>query len=180
MNIEMRIAGLEESVTVTGESPVVDTQATKMTTSFDAEMLASMPSARDQWAILAESPAVRLSRIDVGGSASGTQTGFSVYGTSGQNRPLVEGINSTEGTGDFGNYVDYGSFDEVAVATGAHGADMAVPGVQMQFISKSGEEMRITGRSSPTTRARTGRRSTSTRIRSRAASRAAADCSRKM
>ncbi|MBI4478354.1 MAG: TonB-dependent receptor [Acidobacteria bacterium] len=138
VNIEMRIAGLEESLTVTGESPVVDTQATKITTSFDTQMLASLPNARDQWAILAESPAVRLSRIDVGGSASGTQTGFSVYGTSGQNRPMVEGINSTEGTGAFGNYVDYGSYDEVAVATGAHGADMAVPGVQMQFISKSG------------------------------------------
>lgn len=138
VNIEMRVAGLEESLTVTGESPVVDTQATKITTSFDTQMLASLPSARDQWAILAESPAVRLTRIDVGGSASGTQTGFSVYGTSGQNRPMVEGINSTEGTGAFGNYVDYGSYDEVAVATGAHGADMAVPGVQMQFISKSG------------------------------------------
>jgi outer membrane receptor protein involved in Fe transport len=138
VNIEMKVAGLVESVTVTGESPVVDTQATKITTSFDSEMLASLPSARDQWAVLAESPAVRLSRIDVGGSASGTQTGYTVYGTSGQNRPLVEGINSTEGTGDFGNYVDYGSFDEVAVATGAHAADMAVPGVQMQFISKSG------------------------------------------
>ena len=38
-------------------------------------------------------------RIDVGGSAAGTQTTYFVYGTTGQNRPMVEGINSTEGTG---------------------------------------------------------------------------------
>jgi hypothetical protein len=138
VNVELSVASLQESVTVTGESPVVDTQATKVTTSFDAETLANLPSARDYWAVLAESPSVKLTRIDVGGSASGTQTGYQVYGTSGQNRPMVEGINSTEGTGAFGNYIDYGSMDEIAVNTAAHGADMAVPGVQTQFISKSG------------------------------------------
>lgn len=138
VNIEMNVAGLEENVTVTGASPVVDAQATKVTTSFDAQTLANLPSARDYWAILAEAPAVRLTRIDVGGSAAGTQTAYLVYGTSGQNRPMVEGINSTEATGTFGNYVDYGSFEEVAIGTAAQGAEMAVPGVQAQFISKSG------------------------------------------
>lgn len=138
VNVELGVATLQESVTVTGESPVVDTQATQVTTSFDAETLANLPSARDYWAVLAESPSVKLTRIDVGGSASGTQTGYLVYGTSGQNRPMVEGINSTEHTGAFGNYIDYGSMDEIAVNTAAHGADMGVPGVQTQFISKSG------------------------------------------
>ena len=41
----------------------------------------------------------QAARIDVGGSAAGTQTTYFVYGTTGQNRPMVEGINSTEGTG---------------------------------------------------------------------------------
>jgi hypothetical protein len=138
VNVELGVASLEESVTVTGESPVVDTQATQVTTSFDAETLANLPSARDYWAVLAESPSVKLTRIDVGGSASGTQTGYLVYGTSGQNRPMVEGINSTEHTGAFGNYIDYGSMDEIAVNAAAHSAEMGVPGVQTQFISKSG------------------------------------------
>src|SRR5262245_29442600 len=98
VNVELGVASLSENVTVTGESPVVDTQSTAITTNFDAKTLASMPSARDMWAILAESPAVSLTRIDVGGSAAGTQTGYFVYGTSGQNRPTVEGIVATEGT----------------------------------------------------------------------------------
>ena len=138
VNIEMGMASLQESVTVTGESPVVDTAATAVTTNFGEEQLANLPSARDLWSILAQAPAVSLTRIDVGGSAAGTQTGYFAYGTTGQNRPMVEGIVATEGTAAAGFYYDYGSFDEVSVGTAAHGAEMPWPGIQTQFISKSG------------------------------------------
>ena len=138
VNVELGVATLQESVTVTGESPVVDTQSTTITTNFDAKQLANLPSARDLWAILAESPGVQMNRIDVGGSAAGTQTGYVTYGTTGQNRPTVEGIVATEGTDAAGFYYDYGSFDEVAVNAAAHSAEMPWPGVQSNFISKSG------------------------------------------
>jgi hypothetical protein len=138
VNVELGVASLEESVTVTGASPVVDTSATNVTTNFQAEQLADLPNARDLWAILSAAPAISLTRIDVGGSAAGTQTGYFAYGTTGQNRPMVEGIVATEGTGAAGFYYDYGSFDEVSVGTAAHGAEMPWPGVQSQFISKSG------------------------------------------
>ena len=138
VNVELGVATLQESVTVTGESPVVDTAATTIGTNFNAEQLATLPSARDLWAILAESPGIAMSRIDVGGSAAGTQTGYVVYGTTGQNRPTVEGIVATEGTAAAGFYYDYGSFDEVAVNTAGHSAEMPWPGVQSNFISKSG------------------------------------------
>jgi hypothetical protein len=138
VNVELGVATLQESVTVTGESPVVDTQSTSISTNFDADQLANLPSARDLWAILAESPGVQLNRIDVGGSAAGTQSGYVTYGTTGQNRPTVEGIVATEGTDAAGFYYDYGSFDEVAVNAAAHSAEMPWPGVQSNFISKSG------------------------------------------
>jgi Carboxypeptidase regulatory-like domain len=138
VNAELGVASLQENVTVTGASPVVDTQSTAINTNFDARTLASLPSARDMWAILAESPAVSLTRIDVGGSAAGTQTGYSVYGTSGQNRPTVEGIVATEGTDAAGFYYDYGSFEDVNVETAAHSAEMPWPGVQSMFVAKSG------------------------------------------
>jgi hypothetical protein len=138
VNVELGVATLQESVTVTGASPVVDTQSTTISTNFDARQLASLPSARDLWAILAESPGIQMNRIDVGGSAAGTQTGYVTYGTSGQNRPTVEGIVATEGTDAAGFYYDYGSFDEVSVNAAAHSAEMPWPGVQSNFISKSG------------------------------------------
>jgi Carboxypeptidase regulatory-like domain/TonB dependent receptor len=138
VNMKLGVATLKESVTVTGQSPVVDTAATNITTRFDANHMATLPGARDYWAILSEAPSVKMQRIDVGGSAAGTQTTYVVYGTTGQNRPMIEGINSTEGTDAFGNYVDMGSFEEVSVGTGASSAEVPVPGVYTQLISKTG------------------------------------------
>jgi carboxypeptidase family protein/TonB-dependent receptor-like protein len=138
INVKLGMAALREAVTVSGQSPVVDTAATSIQTRFDAAHMATLPGARDYWAILSEAPSVKMQRIDVGGSASGTQTTYVVYGTTGQNRPMVEGINSTEGTDAFGNYIDMGSFEEVSVGTGASSAEMPVPGVYTQLISKSG------------------------------------------
>src|SRR5262249_38191957 len=134
LNVQMSLGAVSENVTVSGASPVVDTASTKITTTFDAPTLASLPSgSRDYWSVLSETPALRLTRVDVGGSSAGSQTNYYAYGTTGQNRPMIEGINSTQGTERFGNYVDMGSFDEIAVNAAAHTADMAVPGIQMVF-----------------------------------------------
>jgi hypothetical protein len=139
VNIDLKVASLAESVTVSGQSPVVDITSTKTATNFDAKELASLPSARDFWSILAAAPAVQMQRIDIGGSAAGTQTGYSTYDTKAdQHRPMVEGIVNTEGTNAAGFYYDYGSFDEVSVATGTNTAEMPWPGVMTQFIAKSG------------------------------------------
>ena len=139
VNIELRVARLTESVTVSGQSPVVDIATTKTSTNFDAQQLASLPNARDFWSILAAAPAIQMQRIDVGGSAAGTQTGYSTYDTkSDQHRPMVEGIVNTEGTNAAGFYYDYGSMEEVSVTTGANTPEMPWAGVMTQFIAKSG------------------------------------------
>ena len=79
-----------------------------------------------------------MSRIDVGGNRAGTQTGYTAYGLNGQVRVSVEGINTTEGTGGAGFYFDYGSFEEVFLGVAGQGAEAATPGVQSQFLGKSG------------------------------------------
>ena len=138
VNIEMALATLQETVTVTGDSPIIDTTATRTVQTFKAEQLASIPNGRDLWSLLAVTPAVQLSRIDVGGNRAGTQTGYTAYGLSGQVRVLVEGINTTEGTGASGVYFDYGSVDEAFLGTAGQSAEMPTPGVQSQFITRSG------------------------------------------
>ena len=138
VNAELRVASLQESVTVTGQSPVVDTSATTVGNTFDAKQLSALPTSRDYFSLLAQSPAVQMNRIDIGGSTNGTQQGYTVYGTSGQVRVVFEGINATEATGAFGNYPDVGGMEEVQMNTAAHSAEASTPGVQTQFISKSG------------------------------------------
>src|SRR5437762_5298097 len=138
VNVELAVASLQETVTVTGDSPVIDTSSTRVQQNFKLEALQEIPNARDLWSLLAVTPGVGMSRIDVGGNRAGTQTGYTAYGFSGQNRVLVEGINTTEGTSGAGFYVDYGSFEEVFLGTIAQGAEVPTPGVQSQMLGKSG------------------------------------------
>ena len=138
VNVELALATLQETVTVSGASPIIDTTATRTVQNFKLTELQSIPNARDMWALLAVTPAVQMSRIDVGGNRAGTQTGYTAYGFSGQVRVLIEGINTTEGTGGAGFYFDYSSLEEVFLGTSGQSAEMPNPGVQSQFIAKSG------------------------------------------
>jgi hypothetical protein len=138
VNVELAVASLQETVTVTGDSPVIDTSSTRVQQNFKLEALQEIPNSRDLWSLLAVTPSVTMGRIDVGGNRAGTQTGYTAYGYSGQNRVLVEGINTTEGTSGAGFYVDYGSFEEVFLGTIGQGAEMPTPGVQSQMLGKSG------------------------------------------
>src|SRR5262249_7358721 len=138
VNEEMAVASLEESVTVSGESPVIDTSATRVQQNFKLEQLQSIPNGRDMWALLAATPGVAMRNFDVAGSRAGTQTTYTAYGQTGQVRVAVEGINTTEGTTGAGFYYDYGSFEEVFIGVAGQGAEAATPGVQSQFLGKSG------------------------------------------
>jgi hypothetical protein len=137
----LSVASVEETITVQSASPVVDATATRIQTNYTAERLASIPNARDIWAIMAASPGVRQAIVDVGGASAGSQSQFVTYGTRAQNQPMIEGmlmsqIGSAGGSVTF--YYDYGSFQEVSVNAAGNSADMAMPGVQFQFVSKSG------------------------------------------
>jgi len=83
---------------------------------------------------------VQVSKFDVGGSAAMTVLPVSVYGVTGQERPLVEGIISNSATGGvgFSFYGDYGSFEEVSVSTAGHSAETGSPGLFSNLVSKSG------------------------------------------
>ncbi len=138
VDVQLKISTVAETVQVVGESPVVDAVNTRIQTSYSKEVLASIPSARDMWAVLGTAPSVEMARIDVGGSTAGTQTTYRAYGVNGQTKPLIEGIIGLESNNSVGFYYDYGSFDEVSVTAAGQGADMANPGIQSIFISKSG------------------------------------------
>ena len=56
LNIELALATLQETVTVTGESPVIDTTATRVQQNFKVEQLQSIPNGRDMWSLLAVTP----------------------------------------------------------------------------------------------------------------------------
>lgn len=141
VDVQMGVAGLQETLTVTGDAPVVDLASTELTTSYNKDLMQAIPTgSRDYWSLLATAPSVQVSKFDVGGSAAMTVLPVNVYGITGQERPLVEGIISNSATGGvgFSFYGDYGSFEEVSISTAGHSAETGSPGLFSNLVSKSG------------------------------------------
>ena len=138
ISVQLQVASVAETVTVSAESPVVDTQNTNVQNTFKAETLNSLPNGRDIWSLMAEAPGMTVTRFDVGGSTAGTQTGFSAYGQSTANRVQIDGVNTTEGTSAAGFYMDYGAFEEIQLGVDSNDASMPVPGVAFNGLLKSG------------------------------------------
>jgi len=142
LDIAMQLATVAETVTVIGESPLVDVKSTVVGASFDEQLLAEVPSARDVWSVLEhQAPGVTTSRLDVGGSETGLQAVFSARGTNWQqNSYYLNGVNVTcpAALGASGYYYDFDSFEEVQVATGSHPASVNAPGVFLNMVTKTG------------------------------------------
>jgi hypothetical protein len=135
---QMQVATLQETVTVTGSSPIVDTSSTQVGTNFTKELLTEIPNARDIWAAMAQAPGLQMSSYDVGGSRTGTQTGFLSYGFGDQSQTKMEGIDTTEGTSANAGYFDFGSFEEFQVGGSGGGADSFGGGANLAITIKSG------------------------------------------
>jgi hypothetical protein len=138
INVALKVGGLEETLTVVGQSPVVDIRTTTGQTNVTTEMLQSTPVSRTWNNILAMAAGVRVNSPDVGGNSTGDAPSYSAYGVAGQNTPTIEGMNTREGTSAAGFYYDYASFEEVQVKALGNGADVGTPGTNFVGIVKSG------------------------------------------
>jgi len=142
VDVAMRPGTFTDVVTVSGASPVIDVTSTAVATHFDAETLAALPGARDIFAVLAHTPGVAMSKMDVGGNTGLALQEYTAYGLrsiTGINRNDVEGIRVGGANGPNDNYFsDFASFDEIAVKAVGHSAAMPVPGTMVQYVSKSG------------------------------------------
>jgi hypothetical protein len=138
VDAQLQLAGVQEALTVTGESPTVDVKTTSIGTSFTKELLQDIPNARDVWAAMAQAPGFQMQGYDVGGSHTGTQTGYFTYGIDNQNKTLLEGINVTESTNANAGYFDFGSFEEFQLGGAGNLGEQAGPGALMNITVKSG------------------------------------------
>lgn len=139
VNETLGIGGVEQSVTVTAVSTVVDIRTTAVSTNLGKEALESLPTSRSMWQVMNLAPGLRVSGADVGGTAVGTQQSYSNYGTSvGGNKPTIDGVDTREDATGAGFYYDYGAFQEVQIKAMGNDAEMATPGTQFLGILKSG------------------------------------------
>jgi len=138
INVQMAPAQQKDVVTVTADAALVDTQSATVLAGFNKQQLTDIPTGRDMWSIIGLTPGMHVATLDVGGSAVGNQVAYTSYGYGGQNRVMIDGINTSEGTSGAGFYFDYGSFTEFTVGTAANDASVPQPGNAINAVIRTG------------------------------------------
>ena len=95
VNGDLRVGNLEETITVTGESPIVDVQSARVQTVVDRDVLTAIPSSRGATGIQSLIPGMS-SNGDAGGitGGSGGMAGFIHGARASDSRTLHDGINT--------------------------------------------------------------------------------------
>ncbi len=70
VNAKLEVGSVSETITVTGESPTVDTKSNLQQTVMNQEILEGVPSGRDPWSVAKIIPGVQVATYDVGGTQS--------------------------------------------------------------------------------------------------------------
>jgi hypothetical protein len=141
INAELKVGALEESVTVTGQSPVVDVQSSARTTVLSRDVLDTIPTGRTIQSVGQLVVGVTLNVPDVGGSRAMQQTYMSVHGlSSSQVVTQVDGmmVNGLDGDGAVQNYFNNMMSQEMSYQTAGAATDVSGGGVRLNMIPKEG------------------------------------------
>jgi hypothetical protein len=139
--VTLSVGGLAEKVEVTSETPVVETKRQTVATNVNLEELQNIPTARDPWVVLQSVPGIIVDRVNVGGAESGQQSNYQAKGANpDQNTWNMDGIAITDmgSLGSSPTYYDFDMFQEMQVTTGGADPANATPGVQLNFVLRSG------------------------------------------
>jgi hypothetical protein len=148
VNGEMRVGAIQETVTVSAESPIVDIQNTTQQRVFDQAVIEAIPAGRSHinMAVLvpglsAQQPG-RGALQDVGGTNNLQNTTFTIHGSKQQDTRLqLDGVRvgNVLSEGQFSNFVpDTGSTAEVTMDVAAVSAEQPFGGLRINLIPREG------------------------------------------
>jgi hypothetical protein len=139
--MELRIATVTETVTVTGESPLVDTRQMGTATNFTQDELSKVPNSRDPWALLRTVPGVVMDRVNIAGNETGQQSAFVGRGArTADGTWTLDGVEITDmaAVGASPTYFDYDAFEEIQISTGGNDIRQRTGGIGLNFVVKRG------------------------------------------
>lgn len=138
INATLTIGAVEETVTVAGQSPVVDTTSTVSSVSLSSKVITEViPAVRTMTEFVGTAPGVVLNqRHDLGGPVAGPT--YQAYGINGQYTVSYDGVNTRQGATQPGVAPDLGSLEEMQIVAIGGSAEQALPGVAVNMVVKSG------------------------------------------
>src|SRR6185295_12979915 len=141
VNAELKVGALQEALTVTGASPVVDVQSNQKTQVLSRDVLDAVPSAKTIQSLGQLITGVQLSSPDVGGSRAMQQTYFAVHGVGASGSMVtVDGLvtNGIMGDGAVMAYHNEAMVQEMVYQTAGGTAETITGGVNMNLVPKDG------------------------------------------
>ena len=142
VNADLRVGTVEETITVTGEAPVVDVQNTTKQAVMTREILDTIPAGRNHRLFAVLIPGMSGGGGDVGGQNALSLTSISIHGGRGTDQRLkVDGtsIRNTAGEGWSTNFIpDMSSTQEVTVDYASGSAENVTSGVTFNYIPREG------------------------------------------
>src|SRR5436190_19583247 len=143
---EMKVGGLSETITVTGETPVVDVQSAQKETVLSSSTVQQIPATRAAGALLNATPGINVADT-TGAALSPTMTSFNARSSTinatsvgGEGRYAVNGFPLTAArSGGFASVVyDTVNAEEIAISAGGGLGESDIGGPVMNIIPKSG------------------------------------------
>ncbi len=144
LTVTMAVAGAEEAVTVSGESPGLDSRETETGATFERKELDTIPTTRDPWTILRQVPGVLVANMNVNGADTGT-VGASAF--VGKGSHTDQNTYNLDGVAINIAYFDFDSLGDIEVVTGGSDPGLATPGVALNLVTRRGtNELKGSGR----------------------------------
>jgi hypothetical protein len=139
VDAQMKLASLQETVTVSGSSPTIDVENTKVGARLSQEILTAVPTSRTIFGSTTVLPGMTMGRQDPGGLNAATSTGMTAHGAGTYNLNYYGVTADTPQNYGSMYYMDFGSAEEVSVDTAAMGAEVGGGGgANINVIPKSG------------------------------------------
>jgi hypothetical protein len=148
VNADMALGNVSETVTVSGESPVVDVQSSQKERVFSTDLIEAIPAGRSHINEIVLIPGVQAAQPgrgglqDVGGTNNLQNTTFSIHGSRTYDTRLqFDGVRlgNVLSPGEFSNYVpDTGATQEVTVDYSSMQAELAFAGPRINVVPREG------------------------------------------
>jgi Carboxypeptidase regulatory-like domain len=142
VNADMRLGAVAETITVTGEVPIVDVQSTTRQQVLTKDAINTLPSGRNYQSLGVMIPGVNTSAPDSGGAMGDTMAQLTIHGSRpGDQRVMQNGVNTMtlQVNGDRGIAVpNPGMASEVTIDTSGLSAEQSQGGVRINYIPRDG------------------------------------------
>jgi hypothetical protein len=141
INADMRVGALEESITVTGDAPVVDVTTAVHTQVLNREAMDAIPTGRTIQGMGQLIVGISLNLPDTGGARAMQQTYMTTHGmTTANTTIMVDGmlVNGLQADGAVQSYFNDAMNQEVSYQTSGIGADTQAGGVRLNMIPREG------------------------------------------